>query len=166
MLALRTKQVMEEKYDLCDIPILKVNIPRLQILDVFLPAAFSCLRCHYVASSHSSRRRPEMNSCWFVWGHMSDIFILTRNITEKKPVCFASVCVCIHRWRYASMCALPLRIGVCVCVFSKKARRGPSRLKHCHSSPDWQFKSSSLESRWVYGKEKQCGWPRTCNLPI
>lgn len=153
MLALRTKQVLEEKkwckYQMFFFPLLFLFCAVVQWLRL-VPVG-------------EVQKWTAADLCEVTWVTSS----FWRRTSLNRSLCVLRVCACAYIDEdMRVLCALPLRIGVCVCVFSKKARRGPSRLKHCHSSPDWQFKSSSLESRWVYGKEKQCGWPRTCNLPI
>ncbi len=161
-------KITEEKYDLWDAPVLKskshiVNFRCLSSCCFFSFFLFyvTVMWLHLVPV-RQGQKWTAADLCGVTW--VTSSFWGETLLNRSLCVLRVCVCVCIHRWRYVSLCALPLLIGVC--VFSKKARRGPSRLKHCHSSPDRQFKSSSLESRWVYGKEKQCGWPRTCNLPI
>ncbi len=159
-------KITEEKYDLCDAPVLKSKT-HIANIRCFSSCCFLFLFCVAVmwlrlVPVREGQKWTAADLCEVAWVTSS----FWGETSLNRSLCVLRVCVCACAYIDVDMRVCVRCPYSYVCVFSKKARRGPSRLKHCHSSPDWQFKSSSLESRWVYGKEKQCGWPRTCNLPI
>ncbi len=123
-------KITEEKYDLWDAPVLKskshiVNFRCLSsccFLSFFL--FYVTVMWLHLVPVRQGQKWTAADLCGVTW--VTSSFWGETLLNRSLCVLRVCVCVCIHRWRYASLCALPLLIGVCVCSLKRPGEDRPA----------------------------------------